>query len=146
MKRTRLLKPYKEDGSTTTFPARRKRGVYLIYRARTIGDPQLRYVGHSGVDVYKALYRHFQLWNDRMVALGQRNERVTYTQRDRYRVRVVYTRTKAQAEELEKALILKYQPRDNPDKLELYELTQAGKLMAADAEAAPFVEDVEAPF
>lgn len=145
MKRTRLLKPYKEDGSTT-FPARQKRGVYLIYRVRLLGEPVLRYVGFSGVDVYKALYRHFQAWNDRMADRGERGERITYSPPGSYRVRVVYTRTKAEAVELERALILKYRPTDNPDKLEGYELTTDGKAMANQADTAPFVENIEVPF
>lgn len=145
MKRTRLLKPYKEDGSTT-FPARQKRGVYLIYRVRLLGEPVLRYVGFSGVDVYKALYRHFQVWNDRQANRGERSERVTFSPPGSYRVRVVYTRTKAEAVELEQALIIKHQPPDNPDKLELYALTQEGKRLATEADRAPFVENIEVPF
>ncbi|HMZ48277.1 MAG TPA: hypothetical protein PL106_09620 [Flavobacteriales bacterium] len=145
MKRTRLLKPYKEDGSTT-FPARQKRGVYLIYRVRLLGEPVLRYVGFSGVDVYKALYRHFQVWNDRQADRGERGERITYLPPGSYRVRVVYTRTKAESVELEQALILKHRPPDNPDKLELYELTKEGKRLANEAEGAAFVENIEVPF
>ncbi len=144
MKRTRLLPPYKPDGSTT-FPARQKRGCYLIYRKRLIGEPQLRYVGFSGVDVYKALYRHFEVWNDRQADRGERSERSTFD-RSRHVVRVVYTRTKAEAVQLEQALILKHQPPDNPDKLELYTLTKAGRAMVAAADTAPWVEDVTAPF
>ncbi len=145
MKRTKLLKPYKEDGSTS-FPARQKRRGYLIYRTRLIGEPVLVYVGYSGTDVYKALYRHFQVWNDRQAARGERGERVTYPQANSYRVRVVYTRTKAEASELEQALILKWKPRDNPDKLEAMELTRAGHAMANAAAAAPIVENIEVPF
>lgn len=145
MKRTKLLRPYKEDGSTT-FPARQKRGVYLIYRQTLLGGPVLRYVGYSGVDVYKALYRHFQEWNDRQARLGQRDDRVTFSPPGSYRVRVVYCRTKAEASELEQALILKHQPPDNPDKLELYTLTNAGRTMIAQAESAPIVDNIEAPF
>lgn len=145
IKRTRLLPPYKADGSTT-FPARQKRGVYLIYRKRIIGEPELRYVGFSGVDVYKALYRHFQVWNDKQAERGERGERVTYAQAGRYLVRVIYTRTKQHATELERALIVKHQPPDNPDKLEGYLLTKAGNAMANDAASAPFVDNIEAPF
>jgi hypothetical protein len=36
--------------------------------------------------------------------------------------RIVYTSTGAQAAQLEKALIIKYKPKDNPNKLEQYEL------------------------
>lgn len=146
MKRTRLLKPYKEDGSTT-FPARNLPGCYLIYKAGgLLSEPSLRYVGYSARDVYKALYRHFQEWNDRQVARGERSERITYSPPGAYRVRVVYTRTAAQARELEKALILKLQPPDNPDKLEGYTLTPHGRSLASSAEAAEFTDNMEAPF
>jgi hypothetical protein len=146
MKRTRLLKPYKEDGSTT-FPARNLPGVYIIYKAGgLLSDPALKYVGFSARDVYKALYRHFQVWNDKQVNRGERGERVTYSPPGAYRVRVIYTRTAAQARELEKALILKHQPPDNPDKLEGYLLTPAGTTMARQAKDAPFTDNMEAPF
>lgn len=144
-RRTRLLVPYKPDGSTS-FPARQKRGVYLIYRVPFIGEPRLRYVGYSGVDVYKALYRHFQTWNDKQAARGERPERITYSPPGSYRVRVIYTRKKSEAAELERALIIKHQPPDNPDKLELYTLTKAGSAMVTASSSAPFVEDIEAPF
>ena len=145
MKRTRLHRPYKEDGSTS-FPARNVPGCYLIYQVGTWGDPVLRYVGYSRTDVYKALYRHFQQWNDRQADRGERAERITYKVRSNVRVRVIYCNTAAQAGELERALILRYRPKDNPDKLELYELTDAGRSMASEAMEAPFVEDMEAPF
>lgn len=145
-KRTRLLKPYKEDGSTT-FPARNLPGCYLIYKAGgLISEHSLRYVGYSGRDVYKALYRHFQTWNDRQVARGERTERITYDPPGAYRVRVVYTRTAAQARELEKALILANAPPDNPDKLDGYLLTPHGEKLADKAEDAPYTESLNAPF
>jgi hypothetical protein len=145
VKRTKLLKPYKPDGSTT-FPARQKRGVYLVYRKRLLGSPVLRYVGYSGTDVYKALYRHFQEWNDRQARLGQRDERTTFSPPGSYVVRVLYTHTKSEASELEQALIIKHRPPDNPDKLETYTLTRAGQAMAAASESAPLVDNVEVPF
>lgn len=146
LKRTRLLKPYKEDGSTT-FPARHLPGVYLIYKGGTfLGEPVLRYVGYGARDVYKALYRNFQEWNDKQASRGERGERITYATPGAYRVRVIYCRTASQARELEKALILKHQPPDNPDKLEGYKLTPAGRTMASQAEAAEFTDNIEAPF
>ena len=147
-KRTRLHRPYNDDGSTA-FPARNVPGCYLIYReSDDITGPtyQLRYVGYSGKDVYKALYRHFQTWNDRQVDRGERSERIVYKVRSDIRVRVIYCRSAAQASELEKALILKYRPKDNHDKLALLELTDDGKAMASDAMEAEFVENMEAPF
>lgn len=144
MKRTRLKPPYKEDGSTS-FPARNLPGCYLIYKDGT-WDRELRYVGHSATDVYKALYRHFQVWNDRQVDAGLRGERIVYKVRNRIKVRVIYCNTAAQARELEKALILKYRPVDNPDKLEYLEITPAGEEMVKDAFGADWVTDEQAPF
>lgn len=150
MKRTRRRPPYNEDGSTA-FPARNQPGVYLVYKEGSASPFErskavLRYVGFGSKDVYKALYRHFQVWNDRQAEAGERGPRTVHKVRKGITVRVIYTRTAAQARELERALILKYRPTDNPDKLEFYELTEAGEQMAADASAAPFVENIEVPF
>lgn len=146
MKRTRLLKPYKEDGSTT-FPARNLPGCYLIYKAGgLLSEPSLRYVGYSARDVYKALYRHFQKWNDRQVTRGERSERITYSPPGAYRVRVIYTRTGHQARELESALILCKAPPDNADKLQGYMVTTYGVQMVTKADEAEFTDNMEAPF
>jgi excinuclease UvrABC nuclease subunit len=78
--------------------------VYLIYK-----NNKLVYVGMSQSDVYKTMYRHFQSWEDPFQI------RVTYTKRMNCACRVVLC-TAAQALNLEKALILKYRPKDNPNK------------------------------
>jgi excinuclease UvrABC nuclease subunit len=84
-------------------------GVYLIYK-----NQKLVYVGFSSYNVYKTLYRHFQQWNDPMQI------RVVYSKNDSsIKVRVIYT-TAIRARKLEKALIIKYRPKDNPDKLDSY--------------------------
>lgn len=134
MKRTRTLPPYRSDGRTT-FPKRDVPGVYLIHKAG-----QLRYVGFSASSVYKALYRHFQRWNE------PRRERVTYTQLHDVRVRVIYTRTGQQAAQLERALIVKHRPKDNPNKLKEYVLTSDGRDLLKEAAAAGFAIGDEAPF
>lgn len=146
-RRTRALPPYKENGSTS-FPLRKQPGVYLIYRVKDTGygtDKELRYVGFSRTDVYKALYRHFQQWNDRQADAGMREPRVVYKVRGTVKVRVVYCRTATQAAELEKALIIKHRPSDNPDKLDLYELTSHGEELAQLPGNADFLPDLEAP-
>lgn len=102
MKKSRLTPPYDNKGRTM-YSDRGKTGVYMIYR-----DNVLRYVGYSAKDLYKALYRHFQTWNDKS------QQRVTYKRLNDIKVRVIYTRTKEQAANLEKALIIKYKPKDNP--------------------------------
>jgi len=102
MKKTKLKPPY-TDEKKTTFKARKKSGCYLIYKNNV-----LRYVGYSGADVYKAMYRHFQSWNDK------RQIRITYYNLKDIKVRVIYTNTPQQASKLEKALIIKLKPTDNP--------------------------------
>lgn len=108
----RRVKPYQANGKTT-FNLRNRTGCYMIYR----GDVLL-YIGYSGTDLYKTLYRHFQKWNDKTQV------RVTYSNLKDITVRVIYTTTKNHAQRLEKALINKYKPKDNPQKYEAYEPTK----------------------
>lgn len=88
-----------------------KKGVYLICSKRT---KEPLYIGMSGSNVYKTMTRHLQRWDD------PTQQRTTYKNRGAYLVRIVFTNTEKQAERLEKALIIKHRPRDNPDKLEQY--------------------------
>ncbi len=82
-----------------------KSGVYLIYR-----DSKPAYIGMSKTNVYRTMYRHFQSWDDPL------QKRVTYSKRSKsITVRVVLC-TPLQAHNLEKALIKKYKPKDNPNK------------------------------
>lgn len=136
MRRTRLRSPYTPTGRTA-FPLRDLPGVYLIYQASS-----LVYVGYSGSDVYKALYRHFEEWNDRF---STRGPRITYD-RDACKVRVIYCNRPEQAAELERALILTRRPADNPDKLELYEVTDEGRDLANDALSSDLLPVDEVPF
>lgn len=132
MKRTRRRPPYKPDGRTN-FPVKAP-GVYMIH-----DGPEPVYIGF-GKNVYRALYRHFQRWDD------PKQVRVTYPKHG-HTVRVVYTTDARKAERLERALILKYKPRDNPNKLSNYTLTDTLKNLANAAENAPFTPTGEpAPF
>jgi hypothetical protein len=111
MIKTRFKNPYtfnKLGQRFTTFPERKKSGVYLIKEDNTIV-----YIGYSTKDLYKTMYRHFQAWNHR------EQEVITYAGQDldRYSVRVIYC-TPKQAEAAEKYLIKKYKPRDNTYKYE----------------------------
>jgi excinuclease UvrABC nuclease subunit len=106
----RRSKPYKENGKTT-FNIQGKPGVYLIYK-----NDKLRYIGYSGTNVYKTLYRHFQKWTDKTQV------RVTYPDLTGITVRIVYTTNGSQASNLERALIVKYSPVDNPNKYLQYNL------------------------
>ena len=100
MKKTRLTPPYNDNGKTNF--KLKKSGVYLIYK-----NDILRYVGFSKNNVYKAMYRHFQSWNDRT------QQRVVYNNLKGIKVRVIYTNTPKQAYDLEKACIIKLKPKDN---------------------------------
>jgi excinuclease UvrABC nuclease subunit len=86
----------------TVFNIKNTPGVYMIYKGK-----KLLYVGFSGSNLYKTMYRHFQSWND------PTQIRVTY---DPFKIKVcvIYTETAEEADILEKALILKYKPKDNP--------------------------------
>lgn len=110
----RRVKPYQANGKTT-FNLQGLPGVYLIY----VND-LIDYIGYSGTNLYKTLYRHFQRWNDKSQI------RVTYSKQQlkNVTVRVVYTRTAAHAFKLEKALINKYKPAANPTQYESYEPTK----------------------
>lgn len=110
MIKTRLYSAYTKTGKTT-FPARKKTGVYIFYKSN-----QPVYVGKSENDVYKALYRHLQKWND------QEQTRIVYNS-DEIKIRVVYC-TALQARKLESALIKKYNPVDNLNQAEPESFTE----------------------
>lgn len=103
--------PYQKDGSTT-FKLRGKSGVYIIFKKGLID-----YVGYSGTDIYKTLYRHFQKWNDKTQV------RVSYSDLKDITVRVIYTKDAKVAQRLENALIVRYRPEANPNKYETKDLT-----------------------
>lgn len=136
MKRTRLVPPYGASGRTT-FPARERTGVYLVFRGGA-----LHYVGFSGSDVYKALYRHFEQWND----ASRERKRATFPRGGTTRVRVVYTDSAEQAARLETALIVRYRPPGNVDKLQAYETDAADRRLMEAAARSPFVDLGDAPF
>lgn len=74
------------------------------------------------------MYRHFQRWND------PTQVRVIYNPNDPgIKVRVIYT-TAARSKKLEKALILKYQPKDNPEKYNSYVLDKKSEKVLNEAE------------
>ncbi len=103
MLKSALNSPYKNG---KPFYTAKKSGVYLIFKNST-----LRYVGYSSYNVYKTLYRHFQSWND------PQQVRITYSPNDdEIKVRVIYCNN-TKAKKLESALIIRYEPKDNPDKL-----------------------------
>lgn len=123
MRSSKYLPPY--TNGRTNFPIRRRPGVYLIRHRGA-----LRYVGFSRVDVYKALYRHFQSWNDRSRPYSRATYPSTAT------VRVIYCNA-AQAARLERALILKHKPPDNPNQYDAWEIDEADRRIIALAQEAP---------
>lgn len=99
----------------------KKPGVYLIKV-----NGKLKYIGYSFTNVYKSFTRHFQRWDD------PRQIRVTYPKTAYVTARLIYTNTGIQAMNLEKALILKYKPEDNPNKYNQYELNLKDQIILDD--------------
>lgn len=97
------LSPYNSKGKPT-FKKRNVKGCYIIKKNKVI-----LYVGYSGVDLYKAMYRHFQKWND------YSQVRVLYNNLKDLKVDIIICSTKLESSRLEKALIIKYKPKENPD-------------------------------
>ena len=136
MKKSKFLPVYKWDDNTgrrrsNLAPWKGKAGVYLIKERG-----KLVYVGHSASDVYKTALRHFQAWDD------PTQLRITYESRpwEDYTIRVVTTTAK-QAPALEKALIIRHQPRDNEMKYQFYQTNAYDNQVLntyLDTETAPF--------
>lgn len=101
-------------------------GVYLI---RKKDSKEIIYIGMSKSNVYKALYRHFETWNDRQY-------RVVYQYRDKYEIRIILT-SYCQAITLEKKLIKKYKPRDNREFYE-YEDENIPEMEPIELEECPY--------
>lgn len=115
MKKYRRQKPYDVRGKTNFRYTAGKSGVYIIYK-----NDKPVYVGMSGYNIYKTMYRHFQEW-------GTSNQtRTTYQYLKGITCRVILC-TPKQAEHLEKMLILKYKPKDNPMKYARYSPTKYDK-------------------
>ena len=141
----RFKPPYRKNGKTAFPESQKKKGVYIIKI-----DGKIAYIGMSGYNLYKTLYRHFQSWNDKT------QKRISYVDllnsKSKILVRIIYTNTVSQAANLERALILKYKPTDNPDKLELFDelATQRQKTEVKKQEEIynklPVINDEEAPF
>lgn len=132
--RTKRAPVYDKPGavSFTVRASNGKSGVYLIYPK---GGRKPIYIGRSGVNLYKTITRHFQSWADKTQA------RVTYPQGAGYQIRIVYT-SPQRAEKLERALILTKRPKDNPNKLEMFEATESEKKAATWLDKAPESEDL----
>jgi excinuclease UvrABC nuclease subunit len=120
MKKIKLLKPYTGLKTNIAFTIN-KSGVYLIYPS---GSQKAVYIGMSQTNLYRTATRHFQSWED------PKQIRVTYPKQG-YNIRIVLC-TPLQAERLERALIVKYKPKDNPDKYLQYTLTDKDRFFIND--------------
>lgn len=113
MKKFKFLPPYKSPGKTNFPQTQKKSGVYIIKE-----DNKIVYVGMSGTNLYRTLYRHFEAWKHKY------QEVTTYQSRlklHKYTVRVIFC-TSNQAARLERILIKKIKPRDNDVKYENYKI------------------------
>lgn len=127
MKRTKLFNPYlTEKTKNATARATLKitgAGVYMITE-KIGGAFKLVYIGYSGTDVKKTMYRHFQKWIDKRHPENkrvQRIERVSYYDKNfdnsEYKCKVIFCKNATEALNLKSALIGKLKPRDNNAKL-----------------------------
>ena len=133
MKKFRFLPPYQKKGKTTYPETLNKSGVYMIKENNV-----LVYVGMSGINLYRTLYRHFQAWHHKQ------QEVITYQSRlntNKYTVRVILC-TQAQAVRLERYLILKNKPRDNDMKYQDYKLNVWDQSVYESYEKTPVTEEV----
>lgn len=83
-----------------------KTGVYFI---RDKQSQKIKYVGFSGNNLYRTIYRHFQKWED-----GQ--YRATFNKNSKsYQLQIIFCSPK-QAQRLEEYFIKKYKERGEADK------------------------------
>jgi excinuclease UvrABC nuclease subunit len=94
--------PYKNGRPALPSKYYNRPGVYAI-KSRKTG--KIIYIGYSATSLKKTLYRHFQTWNDTA------QNRYTYDPA-KYLVKI-FQAGKRTAPRLEKALIKRYNPRDN---------------------------------
>jgi len=132
IKKIKWSAPYLSDGKTTFKNALNKSGVYLIKE-----NGKVVYVGYSGNNLYRTMYRHFQQWTAGQHVVSYANR----LKRNDYKVRVIYC-TATQAGKLEKALIHKHQPRDNNKVDNSYEIDNSTSdlldILTNKEEEAPF--------
>ena len=105
MKVFKFLPPYQREHKTTFPKAQKRSGVYIIKE-----NGKITYVGMSGNNLYRTLYRHFEAWTHSQKVLTYQSRLKEYN----YTVRIIFC-TRNQAFRLEKYLIKKYRPRDNDE-------------------------------
>ena len=103
MKVFKWVHPYNKKDKPAIKDSWKKSGVYIIKE-----KGKIVYVGQSGYNLYKTMYRHFQSWDSKQ-------SRATYNAkgsgRKNIKVRVIYC-TPKQADRLETILCKRYDPRD----------------------------------
>ena len=104
--------PYDENNKTNLPKITKKK--YGVYFFRSRKTKEVIYIGHSSSNLYKALYRHFQIYND-----SDKQIRNYYAARSNYEVMVAIS-SKQNAYKLERHFILEYNPRDTTHKYEKY--------------------------
>lgn len=132
MKKFKFFPPYKPTGKTMFPETVNRPGCYIVKE-----NNKIVYVGMSKVNLYKTLYRHFQQWHHKQ------QEVITYVNKlktNRYTVRVILS-TPLQAEKLERALIIKYKPRDNELKYQGYQLKLSDKNIVTQYEEIETIND-----
>jgi excinuclease UvrABC nuclease subunit len=96
--------PYKNGKPSKAHKETNKQGVYFI---RNKSTKEILYIGMSGSNCYKALYRHFHYWNDKI-------QRVTYSPQDsNIEIRICICKTATLAANLERRLIKDLLPKEN---------------------------------
>lgn len=75
------FEPYREDKTTLRKVSESETGVYLIRSKRS---KKIHYIGFSSTNLYKTLYRHFQIQNDR----DGRQPRTNY-QKNGYEIKII---------------------------------------------------------
>ena len=133
MIKSRFTLPYKNG--KPVFTAQRS-GAYLIFDKKI---NKIVYVGYSGYNLYKTLYRHFQSWvSEQYRALYNKNNKDIL-------VRVIYT-TPKRSKQLEKLLIEKYLPRDNQLKILKYNFTINDRKLMKNFDNEPLTNNNDLPF
>lgn len=139
MKPSKLQHPYQANGRTNFRYTEGRSGVYIIQRkGKTV------YIGYSASNLYKTMYRHFQYWKHPKQTV------ISYYGQDLslFKVRVILC-PPGKAAKLEKALIVKHKPKDNPNKLRGYTLDYREETIYNEYQFAPVytVNELEqAPF
>lgn len=133
--RLRARAPYNSKGLTTLRVTWERSGVYKIFE-----NGKIVYIGYSAKNLYKTMYRHFQEWNHRDQPV------ITYAgSKKKYKVQVTLC-SPGRAQALERALIVRLKPRDNPNKYTNYTITFKDKELLNDWEQEITIKEEDLPF